>query len=262
VIGRIFLTLALLQAISFGFDDDDFDGIENKYDKCLSTTLFEIVDEDGCTIQNLNPHLEYTFAFSFYRFEKDGWSSSQSLSTNIYYKNFDFEMIFSKMSNTENISNNHDSDAVDLNIFYQLNNKNDIVIWLGTGINLPLSKTNLNNKVDYSLYANFSKPIESVDLFSGLSYKITNDTDTISEKYRNTFGYYFGIKHYMKENVSYDLQYSSTQNNIVNEQSINYLYIGSNFDLTPNCFVRVEYGSGLSKTADDSSVGIKLEYVF
>ncbi|MCI0500719.1 MAG: hypothetical protein L0Y61_03090 [Epsilonproteobacteria bacterium] len=260
MIGKIFLAVAVLQSLSFGFDDDDFDGVENKFDKCPATNILEIVDDDGCAIKDLNPSFELTI--SLYNFKKDGIASnSQSLSANVYYQDLNLEANFSTNDSLQNDSQNS-SDTMEINIFYALPLKSDIAVWLGTGISVPMSKTQTNDKNDYSLYANFSKYIETMDLFGGLSYKIINDTDEFGEKFRNTFGYYFGIKHYIKDKISCDLQYATTQNELSGEESLDYLYTGVNFNLIKNWFARIEYGSGLSKTADDFSFGTKLGYVF
>ena len=259
---KILLPLAIIPAVAFGFADDDFDGVENKFDKCPNTSMDELVDFDGCPKTKLSsrPKLDVEIGFHYYKNDVES-STSNSFSANAYFDRLNVEVVFSP--STSQNDDEASSDSLDVSMFYKFDPAFDVATWLGAGVSIPTSKSSQNNeKMNYSMYANISKQFENSDLFGGISYTFINSQNTIDTTYQNTFGYYFGGKFYVDDFKSYDIQYSKTSSEIVDEEAIENIYFGANYNLTSNWFARIEIATGLSQSADDFGLSTKIGYSF
>ena len=262
MISKCLLALILANIAAFGFADDDFDGVENNFDKCPNTSLYELADLDGCpkTTLSAEPSFDVQIGFHYYKNQLES-STSTSFESNVYIDRINFEVAFSP-SDSQN-EDESDSSSLDLNLFYKFEPSYDIATWLGGGASIPTSKSSQNNEqTNYSLFANTSKEFEDLDLFAGISYTFVNSKDTEDAKYKNTFGYYFGGKYYLDDFISYDIQYSKTTNDIIDESDIENLYFGTNYNLSKNWFNRFEISAGLSDSADDFGFSTKIGYSF
>ena len=264
MISKIIICAILLQAVAFGFNDDDFDGVENMFDKCPNTNIDELVDITGCPKSKLTsrPQFDVQLGFNYYK-NNSGSSNSTSFSANGYFDRLSVEVASSYPSSSQQDENEEDSDSIDISLFYKFEPNFDITTWLGFGVSIPTSKSTQNTeKSDYSLYLNCSKEFENTDLFGGVNYTFVNSKNTEDTTYQNTFGYYFGAKYYADDFISYDLQYATTKSEIADEVDISNLSFGTNYNLTSNWFARVELSAGLSESADDFGFSTKIGYSF
>jgi len=175
-----YLLLSLIVINLYGFEDYDFDGVEDKYDKCLNTSFEYLVDKDGCPLDK-----EY---FGILNFElivtilKD-YESNTNISFSYEYNN-----ILSDIS-----TNINDRSDIYFDIGYKVETKK-YTLKNYIGIKYPVNdKTISTTKKDYFI-------ISSLDY-----YFLNNYYTTILAQYTNTSNTEINYKNYYNYNISFGI---------------------------------------------------------
>ena len=88
---KLLLLILLLPLWLFAYSDNDLDGVEDKDDLCPNTSLAEIVDDTGCTIEYLTaPDKSASYDVVFGVGYAKNSSSSQESKTNTQSLQIDY----------------------------------------------------------------------------------------------------------------------------------------------------------------------------
>jgi len=243
------------------------DGVDDIDDKCLYTPFTDLVGSDGCTIESLESlhHFSFMTGVSFsdtdYNTLSKTDTTTSSLQLDYYYKNFSVSLNTSYYNNSSETYSNSGMNDTYLGLGYQLAFA-DLYLGVSVGAILPTYDTSLNNNnTDYTASINLSYTLWSLNLFTTYGYTLVNDSDVqdvVSYQNSNYFslglGYYFTHKLYMSSyyNIS-DSIFKTVPK--VETQSL-YIYYGIN----ENFFTTLTYAYGLSETASDNYIALKIGY--
>ncbi|NPA59905.1 MAG: DUF3187 domain-containing protein [Epsilonproteobacteria bacterium] len=264
--------LTALLIISYTFllaNDFDMDGVEDVKDSCPNTPMSDLVDINGCTIKSLvSPHhFDIIFGLNYTQTDYESLGNSDtfdgSLQVDYYYKDFSIQASTSYYSSSSDLYS--DSGIADsfIGAYYKIYPLNDLSVLFGGGLILPTNDSSIdNNNVDYTASLNLSYMLEKVNIFGGYSYTIINDDDTIDVKYQDTNSYSLGVGFYPTQELYLSGSFNSSSSIYKNVDDINTLSVYAFYTINTNWFTNFSYAYGLSDSASDNYLSLKLGYYF
>ena len=253
MIKTIFFLSFCITTVFATFLDDDFDGVENSFDKCPNTPFSALVDKDGCQIKKLEfSNQSLDISIGYYHAKIDDTYKQNSTNFNLLYFKDDYTLLLNTSRyDIKGIDSGIDDTTIAL--FYTL--KNTISTQLGVGVYLPTSNIT-DNKTDYFLKAKFSYDIDMFD--TCFSYTRTFNKD-IGAKDTNSYSVTVGY------NFSKDLYSSlsfSSSDAAYDSRKLDYLSLYVEYYLTDNFYISTTYSDGRSNLANDYSYSFDLGYSF
>jgi lipopolysaccharide assembly outer membrane protein LptD (OstA) len=151
-----------------------------------------------------------------------------------------------------------------LGLFYKLSPSDELTLRVGGGIIIPTYDTELdNNNMDIMASASFSYALQRANLFGGYSYTVVNDDDVLGiASYQNTHSYSGGVGFYLFDNLYLSGYYTNSESIYKDTDNIETLSLYTFYTINKNWFTTFSYAYGLSDTAGDNSVGVRLGYYF
>ena len=289
---RLSLTLFLLPLSLLAFNDADLDGVADKQDQCPNTSLTELVDISGCTIKNLeNPHhFDIIIGASYSQIspiEERTDTYTTSIQADYYYKGFSLQASSAYYdSESSFVSTNGMTDSF-LGVYYQFKPLSALSLRLGGGAILPTYKSDFNNNnTDYTLSASLSYIFKNFNFFGSYSYTLINDTDfnydefytdgsvagSTSVYYQNINAYNIGLGYYPTNSLYTSVAYNSSDsiyNKFVStsvgtstQDPLNTISAYLFYTINKNWFTTASYAYGLTDTASDHYINVRLGYYF
>jgi len=268
-----FLIFIFVTCNLYAYEDSDLDGVANDVDKCPNTPFMALVDINGCTKKLLiqkKDEIHYDIVvgvnYSGSNFaslnQTDTYSSL--LQVDYYYNNYSFQ---ASTSYYKTLSDSYEEQGFNDSFIggaYTFKLQKPLSIRLGIGVILPTYDTILdNNNLDYTTSLNLSYAYNKFNFFGGAVYTLIEDDDVVGiVSYENTLalsggvGYNFTSKFYVS--ASY-----STANSIytdVEDVKILSLYFYKGID--KHWFLTGFYAYGLSDSASDNALSLRLGYYF
>lgn len=259
-----YLTATLIMA----YTDSDMDGVEDEYDKCAQTPLSDLVDYDGCSLQNNKSNIFYDVIFGS-GYSQMNYSSLQNadtinsyIQTDIYLDRWYFQGVASYYRSDTQTGSKKGWDDTLLNIYYKLLSNESLSFNIGAGIILPTYKSGYENeKTDYKAAINFEYSMNGKDyFFCGSSYAWIRDRDFRMIRYQNTKSLNIGITRIYNQNFSYSISYGRSDSIYKNIQAIQTVEAEFLLNIDSNWFLGAYYGYGLSSSASDNSIGAYIGY--
>lgn len=260
----IFIIAASLSLMAYS--DYDMDGVDDAIDKCPNTPFSELVDIEGCTIKKLwsEQHLSVIYGISFseadYATTKNTDTFSQTLQIDYYYEDFSFQAS-SSYYKTDDDSGMNDSF---LGAYYKFSPSKELTLRVGGGVIFPTYDTALdNNNMDIMVSASFSYMFEKTNLFGGYSYTVINDDDVLGiVSYQDTHSYSAGAGFYVLNDLYVSGYYTNSESIYKGTGEIETLSLYTFYTINKNWFSTFSYSYGLSESASDNSVALRLGYYF
>jgi len=262
-------TIFTLGTPLLAYNDQDLDGVRDEIDECPNTPFLDLVNKKGCTIKSLvSPHhYDIITGISYSNDTSD--SVSSSLQFDYYYKKFSLQASLSYYANSSTSGFNDTF----IGAYYQIKPLPKLSFNFGLGVLLPTyDSTYNNNNTDYQGSMSVSYKWEKYNFFGSYSYTIVNDDDIkevdannvviYSTTYQNTnyystgVGYYFSNKLYMSGRYSLSNSIYTDGTNI--EKLSTYFY----YSIDNHWFSTFSYAYGLSNSATDNYISLKLGYFF
>ena len=289
---RLPLTLILLSLTLFAYNDADLDGVEDSVDQCPGTSLTELVDISGCTIKNLESphHFDIIMGTSYSQISPiqertDTYSSS--IQADYYYKGFSLQASSAYYySESSAVSTNGMTDSF-IGAYYQLNPLSTFSLRVGGGVIMPTYQSDFNNNnTDYTLSTSLSYLFKDFNLFGSYSYTFINDSDFSYDEfdlsgnttgktdvyYQNTNAYNIGLGYYPTNKLYTSIAYNSsdsiygkfdsTSQGTSEQDPLNTVSAYLFYTINKNWFSTASYAYGLSDSASDHYVNIRLGYYF
>ena len=269
---KYIIFLFFLPTLLYGYIDSDFDGVDDKEDKCPNTPLSDLVDTSGCTIESLISYHHYSI-FSGLAYMDSNYQTLSKTKTYIasfeayyYYKNFlaDFQTSYYNSDTSTSDDNGLGDSYINISYRYYLNS--NLYIAPTLGIVLPTYDNGLNNNnLDYYLAASLDYQYNQIDLYAGYGYTIINDDDyndeNFSINYQDTSSYYFGFG-YDFQKLYTTLSYNFTNSIYKDVEDIETLMFLINYQLENGIYLNSSYAYGLSDSAADNYISIKIGWMF
>lgn len=248
------------------YSDYDMDGVEDNIDKCPNTSFNELVDIEGCTIKVLGNEHHFSIIYGIglseadYATVKNSDTLTQSLQVDYYYQNFSLQ------ASTSYYDSDEDSGLNDtfIGAYYKLSPSNELTLRVGGGVLLPTYDTELeNNNMDVVASASFSYIVEKINLFGGYSYTMVNDDDILGiVSYQDTHSYSGGAGVHASSNLYISGYYTISDSVYKDADEIETLSLYSFYSIDTNWFTTFGYSYGLSDSASENSVTLRLGYYF
>jgi hypothetical protein len=262
--------LALSATSLFAYTDADLDGVEDKYDKCPNTQFYELVDLKGCSIQTLSAqhHFDIIMGAHYSEADYDALEKTDTYSGSVqvdyYYKNFAIQASTSYYSANSNTYNDNGLDNSYLGASYTFALQENLSMSIGAGLIIPTYDSSLkNNNTDFTGTLNFSYMLDTINLFGGYGYTLINDDDIPNTViYQNSSSYSFGVGVYATEKLYLSGAYNSSKSIYAGVKSIDTANLYGYYSLNENWFTTLGYVYGLSQSASDNALSLKVGYYF
>ncbi len=272
---KLLILFVMLPLWLFAYSDNDLDGVDDKDDLCPNTSLIEIVDDTGCTIEYLtapDKSASYDVVFGV-GYAKNSSSSqesktnTQSLQIDYFYKKFSLQLQTSHFSTSSKSYDNSGMSDSYLGLYYRVGLSEKLKANVGARLNIPTYKSNLdNNNLDYTLSASFNYRLEKFTLLCGLGYTIVNDDDIDNElyklKYQNTFNYHIGLGYYVLPRLYANISYTNSKSIYAGDEDLTSASFYGHYSFDEHWFSTISYSKGLSDTTSDYTSSLRIGYYF
>jgi len=261
-IKKICLLLLVLPISSFGYTDSDFDGVEDAKDKCPNTSVIDLVDKNGCKIEESLHHFDVILGVKSIKIEdknrdKNYYLTIKTAQIDYFYKNFSLNI-----TSAENDSKLEDT-YVSLKYKYEYNEL--VTFYTSFGVILPTHKNMLNNnRTDYSISQSIHYEKNNFSLFGAYRYTFINniDIEKASLYYQNTNSYTLGIGYNLTQELYSSISVSSIENiyqEIDNSKSTNISFLYS-FD--DNWFTNISYTKTYNQSTISDTLSFRIGYYY
>jgi hypothetical protein len=263
---KALFTMMAASLTLLAYSDYDMDGVEDTIDKCPNTSFNELVDIEGCTIKRLGNEHHFSIIYGVglseadYATVRNSDTLTQSLQVDYYYQNFSLQASTSYYDSDEESGLNDSF----IGAYYKLSPSNELTLRVGGGVLLPTYDTQLdNNNMDVVASASFSYMLEKINLFGGYSYTMVNDDDILGiVTYQDTHSYSGGAGFYANSNLYVSSYYTTSDSIYKDTQEIETLSFYAFYTIDANWFTTFSYSHGLSDSASDSALTLRLGYYF
>lgn len=267
----VFLTFFFLYGLNlFAYNDNDLDGVEDALDQCPDTPFSELVDLSGCSktqkksVGHFNIIVGINFSQTNYDTMENTDTTTGSLQIDYYYKNITVQASSSYYNSSSVTYNDSGVNDSFIGAYYQFFPADKFTLRLGAGAILPTYNSSLNNNnTDYTLSATLSYMIQDINYFGGYTYTLINDSNLDSSVlYQNTSSYNAGIGFYPLQKLYLSASYTSSQSIYSNIESLDTLSMYAFYALNKHWFTNLNYAYGISDTASDNFLALRLGYYF
>jgi hypothetical protein len=254
ILKKLLLVLFFIPSLLFSYSDSDLDGVSDKNDLCPNSTMLDIVDRTGCTIEKLvlppkkSTHFDIIIGTNYSKMGKnDKWNLNESLQFDYYYQNLIFQL---QSSNYEEAGLGDTT----LGAYYKLHPSSKLSVTLGTQVILPTYQNDLdNNNVDYKLSTSLNYQLDKISLFMGGSYSLINDDDingsNYTIEYQNSHGFYVGIGSYLFPELYSSLIVSEGLSTCKGGEDIKNISFYNHYRIDKSWFSRFGYTEGLNNSS-------------
>ena len=270
--------IILLTSILLAYEDNDFDGVEDKFDRCPNTPLTELVDINGCTTRSLVSLHHYdiilgaSYSDSDYQTLNKTDTFSSTLQADYYYKDFSLSASTSYYkTDGGGYSANGLNDSY-LSASYQFKPLESLTLSIGLSLILPTYETDLNNNnLDYLTSLNLSYSLDNISLFVAYSYTIINDDDvlltdinanTISITYQNSVALSAGVGYYVNNSLYLSGAYNVSDSIYTSIEDIKTASVYAYYGFDEHWFSTFSYAKGISDSASKNYAAIRVGYFF
>ena len=238
------------------FLDDDMDGVSNEEDKCPNSAFSDIVGADGCKVDSVvfkkEHHFDISVGLSYSKNDDTQSDNAQNFSLGYYYGNFS-SYLYTSNTNLQNGQSGVDDTTLS---FYYKKADNEILYKAGAGFYLPTSDIN-NNQTDYFLSAKILYYLDDYDFSIELQHTFMKDTDTKdTNRLSLSAGYILSDKTYTS------LTYTTQDSIYADEKRLQNATLYLNYFFDTHWFVSGEFSLGLSNSATNEYVGMRVGYYF
>ena len=266
---KLFYSLLLSASALLAYNDADMDGVEDAYDQCPNTSFEELVDINGCPQSLQTPHhfdviFGLNYASSNYADNLKSDTYTGSLQLDYYYRNFSLQASTSyyEAQNTS-YSDNGLNDSF-LGASYKFEPSQNLSLRVGGGMILPSYDTELqNNNTDYMGSVQLSYQLESVNVFGSYSHTLIGDDDIADVVlYQDTNAFSLGLGIYPSEKLYLSGAYNKGESIYKGVEDIQTLSVYGFYAIDANYFTTFSYALGMSDSASDNALSLRIGYYF
>ncbi len=264
----LLLLVSFLQVFAI---DSDFDGVDDKKDRCKNTSFGDLVDKFGCTQKTLFTDTAYdiivgaTYADTNYNTLEKSDTLTTTFQADMYRGNISAQILTSYFRSDETNTSDNGWNDTQLGVYFQTHPSSSLTLQPGFGIILPTYDSGYNNEaIDLfgSVHAQYDLD-EHYHLFGGLTYTLINDKNIPnSVQYRNTTAFTAGIGYTIPNNGFINVAYTQSQSIYTGVEAFKTLSLNGMIPLDAHWFVLGNYRYGLSDSTSDNEISVRLGYYF
>ena len=251
---KIVTLLLLSVSLLYSYSDNDFDGVDDRIDKCLYTSFSDTVSLDGCPNNRL-----YFGIISFeYEYLIQNTNSIKSNTSSLYvdvdYKNYLFSYSKSYYTIDKKDYKGDDFFSFGYKTYYtNILNKSYIGIKKAnksSDISIKENEYFFNTNINYSF---------NTDINFGLFYQYNIINNNSSSNYLNYQNYSFSSS-YNTKNISYFIDYinSGSINKSTNEYKS--IKLSSIYNINKNIYLKLSYDKSLLNSDNDMAISLGYTY--
>ncbi len=271
---KFFFIIIVLQNFAFAYIDSDFDGVEDKYDRCPNTSFSDLVDKDGCTIKKVPMAKEigkltliFGANYSDYhsKYANKTRTLSESLELDYEIQKIKIMLYISRFSSKNTPLNQYnDSSFTDtrLSLLYALKQMiPNLKLSLKGGIAIPNYKGAMgNNGFDFFYGINANYFINKASLFASYTYTRIGDKDLSYLAYQNTNALSFGAGYSFTPKLYSSLSYYISESIIKSAEKIKSISSFTYYNINKKLFSTLSLSHDLNKNIVSNSYGMQLGY--
>ena len=268
---RIFLLFFMTITVLFAYVDSDMDGVIDNTDQCPNTPILELVDIKGCSLQALKTshHFDLVVGESYSQIDYNTNEKTDTYATTLqvdyFYKNFSVQALTAYYSSkSASYSDNGLTDST-LAAYYLIPISNNFRMRVGAGVILPTFDSSLNNNnTDYLAAISGTYSINRLNIFAGYNFTQINDDDIPDYQitYQDTHAFSGGLGYYMTEKWYSSVSYYQADGIYTSMEDIKNASLYNFYSFNKSWFTTLSYAYGLSDSASDHSVSLRLGYNF
>lgn len=265
-----YLVFFLLVPALFAFMDSDMDGVDDIVDQCPGTSITDLVDIKGCSIESLESphHYDIVIGGSYSQMNPKTLEKTdtytKSISADYYYKNYSVQVSTSHITSKSSSSNENGMGDTILSAGYFFAITPDLSARIGAGVVLPTYKSIFNNNnTDHIASLNLTYSVDQLNLFAGYNYTKNNDDDvpdTIA--YQNTHAINIGAGYMITDKLYMNGSYSRSDNPSKGAADTESVSLTSAYSLDEHWFISASYAYGLNDVTSDNDIWINLGFRF
>ncbi len=265
----LFLSSILMTINLHAYMDNDMDGVDDTIDKCPNSLLTDLVDLNGCSKKSLiSPHhydiiVGMNYSDADYRSLNTTDTLATSLQADYYYKQFSLQASTSYYESEG--SGYSASGLLDsyLGASYRVDKINNLSVSLSAGVILPTYDTELNNNnMDYTTSMNLSYALRNLNIFGGYAYTLINDDDIGEITYQDTNAISGGLGYYLNNKLYMSASYSMSESIYSGIEDIETATVYGYYTISKDMFTTLSYSYGLSDSASDNYLSLRLGFLF
>jgi len=267
---NLLFVVSMLMAINlYAYTDNDMDGVNDAIDRCPNSLLTDLVDINGCAKKSLiSPHsydviVGVNYSDSDYLTQGKTDTLATSFQVDYYYKQFSLQASTSYFK--ADGSGYSDSGLYDsfLGASYRLDKINNLSVSIGAGVILPTYDTALdNNNMDYTASINLSYRVENINIFGGYILTLINDDDVGEITYQNTNAFSVGAGYYLNSKLYMSASYGMSDSIYSGLEDMKTATVYGYYSINKDIFTTFSYAYGLSDTASDNYLSLRLGFLF
>ena len=256
ILKKILFLFLFVPLLLVAYSDSDLDGVSDKNDLCPHSSILDIVDQTGCTVEKLATPPKDSSSFDVIvgvNYTKMGESETgtfnESAQFDYYYRDWTFQLQ----------SSNYEEGGVGdttLGLYYQLHPSSALSLTLGSQFILPTYKSDFdNNNMDYKLSSSLNYHLNKISLSLGGSYRINNDDDIkesdYSIEYQNSHSFYMGMGGYLLPSLYSSLVVAQSKSIYKDGDDMETLSLYNHYTIDEHWFSRFGYSGGLNSSSSD-----------
>jgi len=256
ILKKALFILLSIPLLLFSYNDEDMDGVSDKNDLCPHSSMLEIVDKTGCTIETLvlppkdDAHFDVIMGANYTKMGKSDESSfNQSLQFDYYWNNWTVQV------HSANYEEGGLGDTT-LGAYYRLHPSSELSVILGTQLILPTYTNDFhNNNMDYKFSSSFNYQLDKFSLSLGGSYRIVNDDDingsNYTIEYQNSHSFYVAVGTYLFPNLYSSVMFNQSSSSCKKGEDIKNFSLYNHYKIDNHWFSRFGYSEGLNDNSSD-----------
>jgi len=269
---KFLLLIITSQLILFAYSDYDLDGVEDANDRCPNTPFTELVDTYGCTISSTKSlhNFDFIYGISYTDSDYSGENTkttSHNFQFDYYYKNFSLELSTGYFDSSSVSYNDNGNDDSFVGVYYQFVPLKNLKIKTGIGFIIPTFDSDLdNNNIDNTAIFSMSYGIKDLNFFVGYNFTKVNDdninTTELIVNYQDTHSYSLGVGFYPMQEVYFSTSYFISDSVYSTDEKVQTISAYAFYSISPNWFTTLSYANGLSDSANDNYMSLRVGYNF
>ena len=250
--------------------DSDMDGVVDSTDQCPNTPITELVDIRGCSLQALKTSNRFDLVLGKgysqidYNTNEKIDTHTTTLQVDYFYEKFSVQAITAYYSSES--ASYSDSGLTDstLAAYYLIPISDNFRMRLGAGVILPTLDSSLNNNnTDYLAAVSGTYSINRLNIFAGYNFTQINDDDIPNlVTFQDTHAFNGGLGYYMSEKWYSSVSYYQADSVYTSMEAIKSTSFYNFYTLNKTWFTSLNYTYGLSDSANDHAISLRLGYNF
>jgi hypothetical protein len=262
----LLLLFTLLSSLA-AFVDNDLDGVDDQFDQCLQSDLFDLVDATGCSTKTLiSPHhFKLSTALTYSKLDQENYTLTKTR-----YHHYTLEYSYRQWQFFLSTATYHTSETdaqsdTTLGAAYTTTPSPALSLTTSLSIIFPTyTPSSADEAIDLSIYSELAYTVNDLTFFQSIGYTLIRDHDNpeLTASYQNSRSSSTGIGYELSPQLYTTLSYSFEEPIYQTLTTIQMATISLYYTLNDHFTLSTHYAKGYSNTTSDYNYGVGLIYAF